>query len=133
MFDTISDNAANAGVISAAVRLPDEPDLRWISALLYRNGVIEETESPRACSTTWPTAWRGWPTNLPPTTFSRSQPDHSRRFVLPVRSRPAEAIPSTYYGNILHQLPLCLEITMQKRIQNGAGKPESRRLVYGWG
>ncbi len=44
MFDTISDNAANAGVILGGRPIrPDELDLRWISALLYRNGVIEET------------------------------------------------------------------------------------------
>jgi 4-hydroxy-2-oxoheptanedioate aldolase len=44
VFDTISDNAANAGVILGGRPVkPDELDLRWISALLYRNGVIEET------------------------------------------------------------------------------------------
>ena len=44
MFDTISDNAANAGVILGGRPIkPDALDLRWISALLYRNGVIEET------------------------------------------------------------------------------------------
>lgn len=44
VFDTISDNAANAGVILGGRPIrPDEVDLRWISALLYRNGVIEET------------------------------------------------------------------------------------------
>lgn len=43
VFDTISDNAANAGVILGGRPIkPDELDLRWISALLYRNGVIEE-------------------------------------------------------------------------------------------
>ena len=44
VFDTISDNAANAGVVlgGRAVR-PFDLDLRWASALLYRNGVIEES------------------------------------------------------------------------------------------
>jgi 2-oxo-hept-3-ene-1,7-dioate hydratase len=44
VFDTISDNAANAGVVLGGrpVR-PDTIDLRWISALCYRNGVIEES------------------------------------------------------------------------------------------
>ena len=44
VMDTISDNAANAGVIvgGRAVR-PDETDLRWAAALCIRNGVIEET------------------------------------------------------------------------------------------
>jgi 2-oxo-hept-3-ene-1,7-dioate hydratase len=44
VFDTISDNAANAGVVLGGrpVR-PFDVDLRWVSALLYRNGVIEES------------------------------------------------------------------------------------------
>ncbi|MNP11614.1 2-hydroxyhexa-2,4-dienoate hydratase [compost metagenome] len=44
VFDTISDNAANAGVVMGgrAVR-PTEIDLRRVPAILYRNGVIEES------------------------------------------------------------------------------------------
>ena len=44
VFDTISDNAANAGLVLGGrpVR-PMDIDLRWVSALLYRNGVIEES------------------------------------------------------------------------------------------
>ena len=44
IFDTIADNAANAGIVTGgrAIR-PLDIDLRWASALLYRNGVIEET------------------------------------------------------------------------------------------
>lgn len=44
VFDTISDNAANAGVVMGgrAVR-PDALDLRKVPAVLYRNGVIEES------------------------------------------------------------------------------------------
>ncbi|NVZ54236.1 2-oxo-hepta-3-ene-1,7-dioic acid hydratase [Pseudomonas sp. B6002] len=44
VFDTISDNAANAGVVlgGRAVR-PTEIDLRKVPAVLYRNGVIEES------------------------------------------------------------------------------------------
>jgi 2-oxo-hept-3-ene-1,7-dioate hydratase len=42
--DTISDNAANAAVVvgGRAIR-PLDVDLRWVCALLYRNGVIEES------------------------------------------------------------------------------------------
>ncbi len=44
VLDTISDNAANAGVVLGGrpVR-PQEVDLRWAGAMLYRNGVMEET------------------------------------------------------------------------------------------
>jgi len=44
VFDTISDNAANAGIVLGGRPVkPDAVDLRWVSALLYRNGVIEES------------------------------------------------------------------------------------------
>lgn len=42
--DTISDNAANAGIILGDVHIiPEDIDMRWISSLLYKNGVIEES------------------------------------------------------------------------------------------
>ena len=42
--DTISDNAANAAVVVGRRRVgPRELDLRWVPALLYWNGVIEES------------------------------------------------------------------------------------------
>jgi 2-oxo-hept-3-ene-1,7-dioate hydratase len=44
VFDTISDNAANAGLVLGGRPLrPMDLDLRWVSAVLYRNGVIEES------------------------------------------------------------------------------------------
>ncbi len=44
VFDTISDNAANAGVVLGGERHPvDAFDLRWVGALVSRNGEIEET------------------------------------------------------------------------------------------
>lgn len=44
VLDTISDNAANAGIVLGGrpVR-PHDIDLRWAAALCYRNGVIEES------------------------------------------------------------------------------------------
>jgi 2-oxo-hept-3-ene-1,7-dioate hydratase len=44
IVDTIADNAAyGAMVLGETRRRPDELDLRWIPALLYKNGQIEET------------------------------------------------------------------------------------------
>lgn len=44
VFDTISDFAANAGIVLGGLPVkPDDVDLRWVGAMLYRNGVIEET------------------------------------------------------------------------------------------
>ncbi|MFC0218919.1 2-oxo-hept-4-ene-1,7-dioate hydratase [Pseudochelatococcus lubricantis] len=44
IVDTIADNAANAGIVTGgrAVR-PDDADLRWIGAIVSRNGKVEET------------------------------------------------------------------------------------------
>lgn len=43
-LDTISDNAACAGVVMGGRPVkPDAVDLRWLGCLLHRNGVIEET------------------------------------------------------------------------------------------
>jgi 2-oxo-hept-3-ene-1,7-dioate hydratase len=44
IVDTIADNAADAGIVLGGrpVR-PDDVDLRWVSALLSRNGQIEES------------------------------------------------------------------------------------------
>jgi len=42
--DTISDNAANAGIIMGGLPVrADAIDLRWIGAMMSRNGVIEES------------------------------------------------------------------------------------------
>ena len=44
IFDTIADNAANAGIVLGGRPLrPLDADLRWIGALCFRNGQLEET------------------------------------------------------------------------------------------
>ena len=44
IFDTIADNAANAGIVLGGRPIrPLDADLRWIGALCYRNGQLEET------------------------------------------------------------------------------------------
>jgi 2-oxo-hept-3-ene-1,7-dioate hydratase len=44
IFDTVADNAANAGIVLGGRPLrPLEADLRWIGSLCYRNGQLEET------------------------------------------------------------------------------------------
>ncbi len=43
-FDTISDNAANAGIVTGGSPVTlDAVDMRWIGAIVARNGVVEET------------------------------------------------------------------------------------------
>ncbi|MBO9468233.1 2-oxo-hepta-3-ene-1,7-dioic acid hydratase [Tropicibacter sp. R15_0] len=44
VFDTISDNAANAGLVLGDARHAiDALDLRWVGAITSRNGAVEET------------------------------------------------------------------------------------------
>jgi 2-oxo-hept-3-ene-1,7-dioate hydratase len=44
IFDTIADNAANAGIVLGGRPLrPLDADLRWIGALCFRNGQLEES------------------------------------------------------------------------------------------
>jgi 2-oxo-hept-3-ene-1,7-dioate hydratase len=44
VFDTIADNAANAGLVLGGRRLgPRAADLRWMGAIVTRNGEVEET------------------------------------------------------------------------------------------
>jgi 2-oxo-hept-3-ene-1,7-dioate hydratase len=44
IFDTISDNAANAGIVVGAQRHdPNTTDLRWVGTICARNGEVEET------------------------------------------------------------------------------------------
>ncbi|KQV41362.1 2-oxo-hept-4-ene-1,7-dioate hydratase [Rhizobium sp. Root1204] len=44
VFDTISDNAANAGIVTAGRAMrPDQLDMRWMGAIVSRNAEVEET------------------------------------------------------------------------------------------
>jgi 2-oxo-hept-3-ene-1,7-dioate hydratase len=44
IFDTIADNAANAGLVLGEARHdPRDTDLRWVGAIVSRNGEVEET------------------------------------------------------------------------------------------
>jgi 2-oxo-hept-3-ene-1,7-dioate hydratase len=44
IFDTIADNAANAGIVLGGRPMrPLETDLRWVGAMVHRNGQLEET------------------------------------------------------------------------------------------
>ena len=44
VFDTIADNAANAGIVLGRKKhSPDVFDLRWVGAVVARNGSVEET------------------------------------------------------------------------------------------
>jgi 2-keto-4-pentenoate hydratase len=74
---------------------PDELDLRWISALLYRNGVIEET-GVAAGVLNHPANGVAWLANkLAPYDVQLEPGRSSSAARLPARCPPAEATPST--------------------------------------
>ena len=112
VFDTIADNAANAGIVIGGRPVkPDAVDLRWVSALLFKNGVIEES-GVAAAVLNHPATGVAWLANkLAPwgecleagevvLGGSFTRPDHRRAGRhLPCRLRPAR----------LHLLPLRLE------------------------
>jgi len=41
--DTISDNAANAGIVLSDSKIPKDTNLPWVGAIVRKNGVIEES------------------------------------------------------------------------------------------
>jgi len=41
--DTISDNAANAGIVMGEAKIDPASDLRWMGAIVKRDGIVEET------------------------------------------------------------------------------------------
>src|SRR5712691_2859436 len=44
IFDTVADNGAAAGIVVGGRPVgPDEVDLRWVGAIMYRNTEVEET------------------------------------------------------------------------------------------
>ena len=92
IFDTIADNAANAGIVLGGRPLrPLDADLRWIGALCYRNGQLEETGLPPACSTIPPPAWPGSPTRSRRTGWRWKPARWCWRDRSSARSRPAKA------------------------------------------
>jgi 2-oxo-hept-3-ene-1,7-dioate hydratase len=44
VFDTVSDNAANAGIVTGGRPIrPLDTDLRWCAAILQKNGAVEDS------------------------------------------------------------------------------------------
>ena len=118
VFDTISDNAANAGVILGGRPIkPDELDLRWISALMYRNGVIEETGVAP-----------GWRTNSHRMTYNWKPGKSFSAVRSPARFRRVRAIPST--SITATWAPLAAALFKERTMENSfkaalkAGRPQ---------
>lgn len=99
VFDTISDNAANAGIVLGGNPVkPDAVDLRWVSALLYRNGVIEES-GVAAAVLNHPANGPAWLANKIAPHGERLEPGQiilGGSFTAPVFARPGDSFHVDY-------------------------------------
>jgi 2-oxo-hept-3-ene-1,7-dioate hydratase len=99
VFDTISDNAGNAGIVLGGRPFrPAALDLRWVSALLYRNGVIEES-GVAAAVLNHPAHGVAWLANkLHPhgVALEPGQIILSGSFTAPVPARPGDTFQADY-------------------------------------
>ncbi len=129
VFDTISDNAANAGVILGGRPIkPDELDLRWISALMYRNGVIEETGVAAGVLNHPANGVAGWRTNSHRMTCNWKPGKSFSAVRSPARFRRVRATPST--SITATWVPLAAALFKERTMENSfkaalkAGRPQ---------
>jgi 2-oxo-hept-3-ene-1,7-dioate hydratase len=105
IFDTIADNAANAGIVMGGRPIrPMDADLRWIGALCFRNGQLEETGlaagvlNHPATSVAW-LANKIAPNGL---ALEAGQVVLAGSFIRPIETRKGDTIQADYgpYGSV---------------------------------
>jgi 2-oxo-hept-3-ene-1,7-dioate hydratase len=105
IFDTIADNAANAGIVLGGRPIrPMDVDLRWIGALCFRNGQLEETGlaagvlNHPATSVAW-LANKIAPNGL---ALEAGQVVLAGSFIRPIETRKGDTIQADYgpYGSV---------------------------------
>ena len=105
IFDTIADNAANAGIVLGGRPIrPMDADLRWIGALCFRNGQLEETGlaagvlNHPATSVAW-LANKIAPNGL---ALEAGQVVLAGSFIRPIETRKGDTIQADYgpYGSV---------------------------------
>ena len=105
VFDTISDFAANAGIVLGGRPIrPMDADLRWIGALCFRNGQLEETGlaagvlNHPATSVAW-LANKIAPNGL---ALEAGQVVLAGSFIRPIETRKGDTIQADYgpYGSV---------------------------------
>ena len=105
IFDTIADNAANAGIVLGGRPLrPLDADLRWIGALCYRNGQLEETRLA-AGVLNHPATSVAWLANKIATHGLALEPGQvvlAGSFIRPIETRKGDTIQADYgpYGSV---------------------------------
>src|SRR5438309_4719644 len=105
IFDTIADNAANAGIVLGGrpIRPPDA-DLRWIGALCFQNGQLEET-GLAAGVLNHPATAVAWLANKIVPLGLALEPGQvvlAGSFIRPIESRKGDTIQADYgaYGSV---------------------------------
>ena len=105
IFDTIADNAANAGIVLGGRPIrPMDADLRWVGALCFRNGQLEETGlaagvlNHPATSVAW-LANKIAPNGL---ALEAGQVVLAGSFIRPIETRKGDTIQADYgpYGSV---------------------------------
>jgi 2-oxo-hept-3-ene-1,7-dioate hydratase len=105
IFDTIADNAANAGIVLGGRPLrPLDADLRWIGALCFRNGQLEET-GLAAGVLNHPATGVAWLANKIASHGLALEPGQvvlAGSFVRPIETRKGDTIQADYgpYGSV---------------------------------
>ena len=105
IFDTIADNAANAGIVLGGRPIrPLETDLRWIGALCFRNGQLEET-GLAAGVLNHPVTAVAWLANKIAPLGLALEPGQvvlSGSFIRPIEARKGDTIQADYgaYGSV---------------------------------
>ncbi|WOH84092.1 2-oxo-hepta-3-ene-1,7-dioic acid hydratase [Bradyrhizobium sp. BEA-2-5] len=105
IFDTIADNAANAGIVLGGRPIrPLDADLRWIGALLFRNGEVEET-GLAAGVLNHPAAAVAWLANKIAPLGLALEPGQvvlAGSFIRPIETRKGDTIQADYgaYGSV---------------------------------
>ena len=101
VFDTISDNAANAGIVLGGSPVPpDQVDLRWVSALLH---ITASSRTPGSLPRSSATRQRHRVAGPPPAPIRRAprgRRDRPRRIVHPCRALSTGDVVQADYGRL---------------------------------
>ena len=105
IYDTIADNAANAGIVlGGRPILPMDADLRWIGALCFRNGQLEETGLAAGVLNHPATAVAWLANKIAPNglALEAGQVVLAGSFIRPIETRKGDTIQADYgpYGSV---------------------------------
>jgi len=105
IFDTVADNAANAGIVLGGRPIkPLDADLRWIGALCFKNGQLEETGLAAGVLNNPATAVAWLANKIAPhgLALEPGQVVLAGSFIRPIETRKGDTIQADYgaYGSV---------------------------------